>query len=273
MPMPPTDRLGLIKALNGLPLVHFNALVFELKPPDGLMPPPLASQGDRVFALLSWAEETGGCGLERLQEVFQAVLEGKTLDNYSSSQVRHNLPRSGVTKFFGRETELDTLHEKLEQSGRLNIAAIKGMGGIGKSELALQYAYRHQQKGTYPGGLCWLDLRSGDLGGQIVKFARNQLDLPIPDGLDSSDQLAYCWGHWPGQPGEALLVYDNAGEYGELQPFLPPADPRFRVLITSRNRMGAPVETIEIQVLAEGASLLCFLRLRQFTRFWLPLED
>jgi hypothetical protein len=52
--MPPTNRLGLIKALNGLPLVQFNALVFELKSPDGLMPPP---QGDRVFALVSWAED------------------------------------------------------------------------------------------------------------------------------------------------------------------------------------------------------------------------
>ncbi len=217
------------------------------------MPPPSASQGDRVFALLSWAEGTGGCGLERLQEVFQAVLEGKILDNYSSSQVRHNLPRSGVAKFVGRETELETLHEKLQQSGRLNIAAIKGMGGIGKSELALQYAYRHRDLGTYPGGLCWLDLRSGDINGQIVRFARNHLDLTIPDELDSSDQLAYCWRTWPA--GEVLLVYDNAGEYGELLSFLPPADLRFRVLITSRNRMGSPVETLEILVLDETASL------------------
>jgi NB-ARC domain len=153
--------------------------------------------------------------------------------------VPHNLPRSGVAKFVGRETELETLHEKLQQSGRLNIAAIKGMGGIGKSELALQYAYRHRDLGSYPGGLCWLDLRSGDLGGQIVHFARNKLDLAIPDGLNLADQLAYCWGHWPA--ADVLLVYDNAGEYGEMQPFLPPADPRFRVLITSRNRIGSPV--------------------------------
>jgi Tetratricopeptide repeat/NB-ARC domain len=238
-----------------LSLVQFNAAAFALQPPAGSMPPPSASLGDRVFALLSWAEGTGGCGLERLQEVFQAVLEGKILDNYSSSQVRHNLPRSGVAKFVGRETELNTLHKKLQQSGRLNIAAIKGMGGIGKSELALQYAYRHRDLGSYPGGLCWLDLRSGDLGGQIVRFARNQLDLAIPDGLDTGDQLAYCWRNWPEQPGEVLLVYDNVREYGDVKLFLPPADPRFQVLITSRNRMGLPVETIEILVLDEKASL------------------
>jgi tetratricopeptide (TPR) repeat protein len=170
-----------------------------------------------------------------------------------SAHNRHNLPRSGVTKFIGRETELDTLHEKLQQSSRLNIAAIKGMGGIGKSELALQYAYRHRDLGTYPGGLCWLDLRSGDLGGQIVKFARLHLGLTFPDNMPLSDQVTLCWQQWPA--GEVLLVYDNAGEYGEVKPFLPPADPRFRVLITSRNRMGSPVETIEIRVLEEGAAL------------------
>jgi tetratricopeptide (TPR) repeat protein len=333
----PTDRLGLINALNGLPLVQFNALVFELKPPAGLMPPPMASQGDRSFALVSWAEGYGGCGLPRIQQVLQQILThqtqasdnpnttvpdtaetpgtasrteqsllkganvggsvnigsiNQTVNNQSSGtggvniggnasgtvivtgsgnnfylgkentspsegsvQNRHNLPRSGVAKFVGRETELDTLHEKLQQSGRLNIAAIKGMGGIGKSELALQYAYRHWDLGSYPGGLCWLDLRSGDLGGQIVRFARNYLKLDVPDGLDLADQLAYCWRDWPRQPGEVLVIYDNAGEYGELLSFLPLSDPRFRVLITSRNRMGSPVETIEILVLDDGSSL------------------
>jgi tetratricopeptide (TPR) repeat protein len=295
----PLDRLGLIQQLNGLSLVQFNAVVFALQPPAGLMPPPSASQGERVFALLSWAEGTGGCGLERLQEVFQTVLTNPNQPSSTSleqsqtpgtgsvnvggdasgsfivtgsgnkivigtenppssegsAQNRHNLPRSGAAKFVGRETELDILHEKLQQSGRLNIAAIKGMGGIGKSELALQYAYRHLDLGTYPGGLCWLDLRSGDISGEIVRFARKYLKLDIPDGLDLDTQLVDCWRDWPGKPGEVLVIYDNAGEYGEVKPFLPPADPRFRVLITSRNRMGSPVETLEILILEEGAAL------------------
>jgi hypothetical protein len=78
MPMPPTDRLGLISALNGLPLVQFNALVFELKLPDGLMPPPMAPQGDRAFALVSWADGYGGCGLTRLQQVLEQILSYQT---------------------------------------------------------------------------------------------------------------------------------------------------------------------------------------------------
>jgi nucleoside phosphorylase len=73
-----TDRLGLINAMNGLPLVQFNALVFELKPPDGLMPPSMASQGDRSFALVSWAEGYGGCGLTRLQQVLEQILSHQT---------------------------------------------------------------------------------------------------------------------------------------------------------------------------------------------------
>jgi hypothetical protein len=75
----PTDRLELIHTLNGLPLVQFNALVFQLQPPAGLMPPSSAPQGDRVIAALNWAEGTGGCGLHQVQFVLQRILDSLPL--------------------------------------------------------------------------------------------------------------------------------------------------------------------------------------------------
>lgn len=69
-----TGRLVLIQKLNALPAQQFNMLVFALNPPAGLIPPMPAPQGDRTFALLSWAEGSGGCGLPQIQQVLGAIL-------------------------------------------------------------------------------------------------------------------------------------------------------------------------------------------------------
>ena len=74
------------------------------------------------------------------------------------------------------------------------------MGGVGKTELALQYAQIHWQHHSYPGGVCWLQARDLDLGTQIVAFARAHLQLNPPDDLDLASQVAYCWRNWPTFP-------------------------------------------------------------------------
>jgi hypothetical protein len=57
--------------------------------------------------------------------------------------IPQNLPHRGAPKFVGRDRELATLHEQLQQNDRLAIASVQGMGGVGKTELALQYGLKH----------------------------------------------------------------------------------------------------------------------------------
>ena len=140
----------------------------------------------------------------------------------------------------------------LQQNHRVAVSAIAGMGGVGKTELALQYALKYQP--TYPAGICWLSARGVDMGTQIVQFGRSLLDLNLPKDVELVEQVTFCWRHW--QSGEVLLVFDDVTDYAAIKPYLPPSTaPRFKVLITTRLRLGASVNQLELEVLEEEYAL------------------
>ncbi|MEQ9550302.1 MAG: tetratricopeptide repeat protein [Coleofasciculus sp. G3-WIS-01] len=179
--------------------------------------------------------------------------------NQLSPQIPHNLDRSGVIKFVGRDETLQQLHQQLQQTERIAICAVAGMGGVGKTELALQYAQHHRKQGTYPGGLCWIKA-GAFVGTEIVSFARTQLDLQLPDGLKLAEQIDYCWRHW--RSGDVLFVFDDVRDYRQVKSYLPPAESRFKVLITTRRQgLGASFEMIPLNVLSEAAAIALLVSL------------
>jgi len=70
----PRERLALSRQITGLTVQEFNDLLLLLDPPAGLIPPPSTSQGDRVYALLTWAQSTTGCGLGAVQAALSDIL-------------------------------------------------------------------------------------------------------------------------------------------------------------------------------------------------------
>ncbi|MFW5764742.1 MAG: tetratricopeptide repeat protein, partial [Coleofasciculus sp.] len=172
----------------------------------------------------------------------------------------HNLKHSGVIEFVGRADVLENLHQQLQQTERIAICAVAGMGGVGKTELALQYALHHRKQGTYPGGLCWIQAGDGVVGTQIVSFARTQLDLQLPDGLELTEQVAYCWRHW--RRGDVLFIFDDVRNFRQIKPYLPPAESRFKVLITTRRqKLGASFQRIHLSVLTEEDAIALLVSL------------
>ena len=165
--------------------------------------------------------------------------------------IPNNLPRLSASAFVGRNDELTRLHQQLQANERVAISAIAGMGGIGKTELALQYARRYVD--DYPAGLCWLQARGTDLGAQVTSFARGSLGLTLSDGLELAEQVAYCWSHWP--EGTALIVVDDVADFPAIEAYLPPTAPRFKLLLTSRQRFGPPIQRLDLDVLAPDAAL------------------
>jgi hypothetical protein len=68
-------RLELFQLLSSLPGPTFDAIVYAVKVPPMLLPPAIAPQGQRVPALLEWAQSPVGCGLDELEAVIHAVVQ------------------------------------------------------------------------------------------------------------------------------------------------------------------------------------------------------
>ncbi len=57
------------------------------------------------------------------------------------------------------------------------------------------------------------------------------------------------------KPANLNLIFDDVQDYQDVKPCLPPADPRFKVLLTSRKKFGKPVITLNLDVLSPATAL------------------
>jgi tetratricopeptide (TPR) repeat protein len=150
---------------------------------------------------------------------------------------------------------MQQLHGLLQDGSRVAIAAASGMGGIGKTELAWQYANFHRVHKTYPAGIWWLFVRDNDLARQVLQKALRMGIVP-PDTLDNlEERLQFCYEEWAKQTsGNALLVLDDVNDYPAVQRLLP-RNPRFKVLLTARQIVPSPVGCLPLKVLKPEVAL------------------
>ncbi len=184
-----------------------------------------------------------------------------------------NLTRSSVVEFVGREQDIEKLDELFHQQNNLPAVTIMGMGGVGKTALADRYGQRHLERlGDGAGGVCWIDVRDGDVGLQIVSFARSLLNLKSPEDFDLPNQLRYCWQNWPS--GDVLLVFDDVTDYKQqVKHYLPPKSSGFKVLITSREQLGRGLAYLSLDELkAEAALRLLEVLIEDRNRFQRELD-
>lgn len=183
------------------------------------------------------ADELGLDPGAELRGVRDAVLAGE-----SGPQSRHNLiapaqlPLS-PTAFCGRSAEIGQLDRLLTDDSP--IAVITGVGGVGKTALAVQWARRTIDH--FGDGQLYVDLRGYD-GEQAPVAAEHALDgflramgvagNHMPD--DRAERAALYRSLL--QHRRMVIVLDNARSSAQVRPLLPGA-PGCRVLVTSRDRL------------------------------------
>ncbi len=147
--------------------------------------------------------------------------------------------------FTGRVQQLEELHSALCSKREAALTALHGLGGVGKTQLALEYLYRHKSDYEVVG---WIEAETPE------SLSRDVGRLAAEIGLDEAEEpdqevIAAAVRDWCERHGSWILVFDNAADPDLLRRYLP-RDGRGHVLITSRRhdwgRIGSsPVRPFE----------------------------
>ena len=171
--------------------------------------------------------------------------------------------------FNGREYLLDQLQQQftLVSSGETPILhcaaltqaqAIKGLGGIGKTQIALEYAYRAHAQGRYTHTL-WINATSEE---SILQSYSELADLiPSLHAMLETNQVKRVravirWLEVCEQPW--LLIADNADELRHIQRYLPVRGPGHILLTTRASAVGVLATPVEVDTMGvmEGTQFL-----------------
>ncbi|MBZ5525851.1 MAG: tetratricopeptide repeat protein [Acidobacteriia bacterium] len=138
------------------------------------------------------------------------------------------VPQERNPAFTGRDQLLKDLHSDLMEYGR---QALRGLGGIGKTQIAVEYAYRHRDDYS---AVLWTFAES--VSSLVAGFALMAAKLGLPEAASQEQAVAIeavkIWLQQVENQGWLLLL-DNADRPDLVMPFLP-LQPQGHILLTSR---------------------------------------
>jgi len=176
---------------------------------------------------------------------------------------RHRMPYHSLgDKFVGRVGAIWELYDSLFRDSTTVLqgtGVVAGTGGLGKTQLAIEYAHRFGS--VYPGGVYWVNADRGVL--EMVTQISTAAGVEVDTKAEEGEQVAQLWRGLNARNLPCLVILDNLPENVKPRAYLPTTG-RIHTIITTRRRdlgyaaVRLPVLSVEesVQLLNSGARQL-----------------
>jgi tetratricopeptide (TPR) repeat protein len=170
-----------------------------------------------------------------------------------------NVPHLRNLYFTGREDILTYLHKTFSTKKTVALTqphAINGLGGIGKTQIAIEYAYRYCEEYK---AVLWVHADSHELLVSDFISAAGLLNLPEKNESDQNIVIRAVMG-WLQRNPDWLLILDNADNIEIASKFLPTGG-KGNILLTTRSQAtGKNIKAIEIEKMLPEEGVFFLLR-------------
>ena len=170
-----------------------------------------------------------------------------------------NIPYPRNPYFTGREDILKKLYDALRTSKAAAITqpqAISGLGGIGKTQSTVEYAYRYYNDYR---AVLWAQAETHQLLISDFVVIAGLLKLPEKDVQDQNKAVEAV-KRWLKEHRDWLLIFDNADDLAVVREFIPLAFGGHILLTTRAQAMGRLAHRIEIEQMEPEEGALFLLR-------------
>lgn len=165
----------------------------------------------------------------------------------------NNLPHSKNPYFTGRTQKLDLIYSNFQSGDLISLVqSIVGLGGVGKSSIALEYAYRYSKEYEI---IWWVNAECSTT--VLTDYEEFALKKKIISENAKADEIIETMKYWFNNNENWLFIYDNAdsNDFNEwFEPYLP-QNRKGHVLITTRSNFFPRSKSIDITVFTEDEAV------------------
>src|SRR6266699_2132216 len=161
--------------------------------------------------------------------------------------------------FTGREEILEALHTQLGVDRTVALTqstALHGLGGVGKTQIALEYAYRHAFEYN---AVFWIEAETSESIISGLLAVAEVLQLPGRDNKDQQRVIAAVQ-RWLTTHSQWLFIWDNVEDLDLLNRFLPPTRTGALLITTRYQALGTLARSTDLLPMELEEGMLFLLR-------------